>query len=96
MAEAPPTLCPLCPQFLASLLLHKKFAAEFISQGGVEELLEIPRRFTAATGVSLCLYYLAYNQDAMERVGLSHTHARTHPRPLLAVCGASAGVCASS
>lgn len=27
----------------------------------------------AATGVSLCLYYLAYNQDAMERVKLTHT-----------------------
>lgn len=26
----------------------------------------------AATGVSLCLYYLAYNQDAMERVQNGH------------------------
>ena len=62
------------PQYLASLLLHKKFAAEFISHGGVQKLLEIPRPSMAATGVSLCLYYLAYNQDAMERVRLSHTH----------------------
>uniref|UniRef100_UPI003AAC6DC5 DDB1- and CUL4-associated factor 1-like n=1 Tax=Centroberyx gerrardi TaxID=166262 RepID=UPI003AAC6DC5 len=54
--------------YLASLLLHKKFAAEFIAQGGVQKLLEIPRPSMAATGVSLCLYYLAYNQDAMERV----------------------------
>ncbi|XP_041836899.1 DDB1- and CUL4-associated factor 1-like isoform X2 [Melanotaenia boesemani] len=54
--------------YLASLLLHKKFAAEFIDHGGVQELLEIPRPSMAATGVSLCLYYLAYNQDAMERV----------------------------
>ncbi|XP_072237664.1 DDB1- and CUL4-associated factor 1-like isoform X1 [Leuresthes tenuis] len=54
--------------YLASLLLHKKFAAEFIAHGGVQELLEIPRPSMAATGVSLCLYYLAYNQDAMERV----------------------------
>ncbi|KAK5623295.1 DDB1- and CUL4-associated factor 1 [Crenichthys baileyi] len=54
--------------YLASLLLHKKFASEFIAHGGVQKLLEIPRPSMAATGVSLCLYYLAYNQDAMERV----------------------------
>lgn len=54
-------------QYLASLLLHKKFAAEFVAHGGVQKLLEIPRPSMAATGVSLCLYYLAYNQDAMER-----------------------------
>uniref|UniRef100_A0A3P8WZD7 DDB1- and CUL4-associated factor 1 n=1 Tax=Cynoglossus semilaevis TaxID=244447 RepID=A0A3P8WZD7_CYNSE len=55
-------------KYLASLLLHKKFAAEFVAHGGVQKLLEIPRPSMAATGVSLCLYYLAYNQDAMERV----------------------------
>ncbi|KAG7493398.1 DDB1-and CUL4-associated factor 1-like isoform X1 [Solea senegalensis] len=55
-------------QYLASLILHKKFAAEFIAHGGVQKLLEIPRPSMASTGVSLCLYYLAYNQDAMERV----------------------------
>uniref|UniRef100_A0A087YIR1 DDB1- and CUL4-associated factor 1 n=1 Tax=Poecilia formosa TaxID=48698 RepID=A0A087YIR1_POEFO len=54
--------------YLASLLLHKKFATEFIAHGGVQKLLEIPRPSMAATAVSLCLYYLAYNQDAMERV----------------------------
>ncbi|KAM9859671.1 DDB1- and CUL4-associated factor 1-like isoform 1-T1 [Aulostomus maculatus] len=53
---------------LAALLLHKKFASDFIAQGGVQKLLEIPRPSMAATGVSLCLYFLAYNQDAMERV----------------------------
>ncbi|XP_056129315.1 DDB1- and CUL4-associated factor 1-like [Lampris incognitus] len=55
-------------KYLASLLLHKKFAAEFVAHGGVQKLLAIPRPSMAATGVSLCLYYLAYNQDAMERV----------------------------
>ncbi|XP_015243536.1 PREDICTED: protein VPRBP-like isoform X1 [Cyprinodon variegatus] len=54
--------------YLASLLLHKKFSSEFTAHGGVQKLLEIPRPSMAATGVSLCLYYLAYNQDAMERV----------------------------
>lgn len=62
-------------QYLASLLLHKKFAAEFVAHGGVQKLLDIPRPSMAATGVSLCLYYLAYNQDAMERV--THTHTDT-------------------
>ncbi|XP_078065491.1 ddb1 and cul4 associated factor 1 [Mustelus asterias] len=57
-------------KYLASLLLHKKFAAEFVAHEGVQKLLEIPRPSMAATGVSLCLYYLAYNQDAMERVCL--------------------------
>ena len=27
----------------------------------------------AATGVSMCLYYLSYNQDAMERVSPVHS-----------------------
>ncbi|KAM4651260.1 DDB1- and CUL4-associated factor 1 [Discoglossus pictus] len=57
---------------LASLLLHNKFAAEFVAHGGVQKLLEIPRPSMAATGVSMCLYYLSYNQDAMERVCMHH------------------------
>uniref|UniRef100_A0A8C6XNE2 Protein VPRBP n=1 Tax=Naja naja TaxID=35670 RepID=A0A8C6XNE2_NAJNA len=59
-------------KYLASLLLHNKFATEFVAHGGVQKLLEIPRPSMAATGVSMCLYYLSYNQDAMERV-------RAHP-----------------
>lgn len=66
----------LFSQYLASLLLHKKFAAEFVAHGGVQKLLEIPRPSMAATGVSLCLYYLAYNQDAMERVQNRHTSCK--------------------
>ncbi|XP_029455415.1 DDB1- and CUL4-associated factor 1 isoform X4 [Rhinatrema bivittatum] len=58
---------------LASLLLHNKFAAEFVAHGGVQKLLEIPRPSMSATGVSMCLYYLSYNQDAMERVCM-HPH----------------------
>ncbi|KAG8436157.1 hypothetical protein GDO86_007311 [Hymenochirus boettgeri] len=61
---------------LASLLLHNKFAAEFVAHGGVQKLLEIPRPSMAATGVSMCLYYLSYNQDAMERVCM-------HPQKVL-------------
>lgn len=54
--------------FLSSLLVHKKFATEFIGHGGLQKLLDIPRPSLASTGVSLCLSSLAYNQDAMERV----------------------------
>lgn len=73
----------------------------------MEKLLEIPRPSLAATGVSLCLYYLAYNQDAMERVHTpththrhshtpipshTHTHTLTLPVPCLQVCVLSGGV----
>ncbi|KAG8147655.1 putative Protein VPRBP isoform 1 protein [Naja naja] len=67
-------------KYLASLLLHNKFATEFVAHGGVQKLLEIPRPSMAATGVSMCLYYLSYNQDAMERV-------RAHPATRGQFCG---------
>jgi hypothetical protein len=55
-------------QYLAALLCHKKFAIDFIHAGGVECLLKVHRPSVAATGVSMCLYYLAYFEDTMERV----------------------------
>lgn len=55
-------------KYLASLLCHKKFSIEFLSMGGLQKLLDVPRPSVAATGVSICLYYLAYCEDAMERV----------------------------
>ena len=55
-------------QYLAALLCHKRFAVDFIAAGGVLRLLEVHRPSVAATGVSMCLYYLAYFEDAMERV----------------------------
>ena len=55
---------------LAALLCHKKFAVEFINLGGVEKLLDVYRPSVAATGASMCLYYLAYFEDTMERVCL--------------------------
>ncbi|XP_054751172.2 DDB1- and CUL4-associated factor 1-like [Lytechinus pictus] len=57
-------------KYLSSLLCHKKFAMEFLELNGLQKLLEIPRPSIAATGVSLCLYYLAYNEDTMERICL--------------------------
>lgn len=55
-------------KYLASLLCHKKFALEFISQGGLERLIRVPRPSIASTGVSIAMYYLAYCEDAMERI----------------------------
>lgn len=57
-------------KYLAALLCHKKVSIEFINMGGLKALLEVPRPSVAATGVSICLYYLAYCEDAMERVCL--------------------------
>lgn len=62
-------------QYLASLLCHKKFATEFVTHNGVQRLLEVPRPSVAATGCSMCLYYLAYNEDAMERVNICVSYA---------------------
>ncbi|KAH8389326.1 hypothetical protein KR215_001045, partial [Drosophila sulfurigaster] len=64
-------------KYLASLLCHKKFALEFISHGGLELLLNVPRPSLATTGVSIAIYYLAYCEDAMERIC-------SMPRPLIA------------
>ncbi|KAL7738429.1 hypothetical protein ACLKA6_006742 [Drosophila palustris] len=63
-------------KYLASLLCHKKFALEFISTGGLELLLNVPRPSLATTGVSIAIYYLAYCEDAMERIC-------SMPRPLI-------------
>ena len=51
-------------------MCHKKFALEFVSHGGIERLLQIPRPSVSATAVSCCFYYLAYVEDALERVML--------------------------
>ncbi|KAK9743853.1 hypothetical protein QE152_g8253 [Popillia japonica] len=57
-------------KYLAALLCHKKFSIEFINCRGLETLLNVPRPSIAATGVSMCLYYLGYCEEAMERVCL--------------------------
>lgn len=64
-------------KYLASLLCHKKFSIEFLNVHGLHRLLEVPRPSVAATGVSICLYYLAYCEDAMERVCLLPKHIIT-------------------
>nr|XP_018908468.1 PREDICTED: protein mahjong-like isoform X1 [Bemisia tabaci] len=57
-------------KYLAALLCHKKFSIEFLSMNGLQHLLEVPQPGIAATGVSICFYYLAYCEDAIERVCL--------------------------
>ncbi|KAL3852286.1 hypothetical protein ACJMK2_015948 [Sinanodonta woodiana] len=61
-------------KYLAILLCHKKFAIEFLNLGGVQKLLDVYRPSISATGVSMCLYYLSYFEDAMERVCLLPDH----------------------
>lgn len=55
-------------KFLAAFLTHKKFALEFLDHGGLTQLLRVNRHGMASSGVSICLYYLAYNEDVMERI----------------------------
>ena len=55
-------------RLLASLFCHKKFTLDWVARGGLALLLQLPRPSMAATGSSLCLYYLACDDDTMERV----------------------------
>ena len=58
-------------------MCHKKFALEFVSHGGIEKLLQIPKPSASATAVSCCFYYLAYVEDALERVRIQHHNRAT-------------------
>ncbi|KAK3855993.1 hypothetical protein Pcinc_037639 [Petrolisthes cinctipes] len=55
-------------RFLGSLLFHKKFCIEFVNVGGIQKLLQVPRPSLPADGVSLCLWYLGYCEEAVERI----------------------------
>lgn len=57
-------------QYLASLLVHRKFALEFVAHSGVEYLVNVYQSSMASVGVATCLYYLAYNEDVMEKLCL--------------------------
>jgi len=59
--------------FNASLVLFMSWQGIKFCMVAFQTLLKVPRPSVAATGVSICLYYLAYCEDAMERVcQLSH------------------------
>ncbi|ULT93812.1 hypothetical protein L3Y34_003367 [Caenorhabditis briggsae] len=53
-------------KYLTSLLVHRKFALEFIEKDGIRALLRLPRTSLASVGVVTCFYYIAYNNDVME------------------------------
>ena len=47
---------------------------EFVTRGGVQQLLKVPRPSVAATGLSRCLRYLVEDENAMERVITCQIH----------------------
>ncbi|KAK7070849.1 hypothetical protein SK128_017179 [Halocaridina rubra] len=55
-------------RFLGSLLFHKKFCMEFVNMGGMQKLLQVPRPSLPADGVALCMWYLAYCEEAIEKI----------------------------
>ncbi|KAG5677622.1 hypothetical protein PVAND_007364 [Polypedilum vanderplanki] len=55
-------------KYLASLLCHKKCCIEFLNRNGIQRLLKLPRQSTTATGIAIALYYIAYCEEAMERI----------------------------
>lgn len=55
-------------KYLASLLCHKKCCIEFLSRNGLQKLLKLPRVSCVATGIAIALYYIAYCEEAMERI----------------------------
>lgn len=55
-------------KYLASLLCHKKCCIELLNKNGIQKLLKLPRHSTTATGVAITLYYIAYCEEAMERI----------------------------
>lgn len=51
-------------------MVHRRLALDFVAAGGVDLLIRIERDSLASVVVGTCLYYLAYNADAMEGVCL--------------------------
>ena len=54
-----PTLC---------FVITIKVAIDFIQSNGLDYIIQVPKGSRAAAAVSVCLYYLAFNNDAMERL----------------------------
>ncbi|VDM58361.1 unnamed protein product [Angiostrongylus costaricensis] len=55
-------------RYLTSLLVHRKFALEFIARDGVSALVKVPRASMASPAAVTALYYLSYNEEIMEKV----------------------------
>ena len=58
-------------KLLSSLLCHSRVAVDFVESDGLDILIQVPKGSRAAAAVSVCLYYLAYNNDVMERLARS-------------------------
>uniref|UniRef100_A0A158R6C1 LisH domain-containing protein n=1 Tax=Syphacia muris TaxID=451379 RepID=A0A158R6C1_9BILA len=65
-------------RYLCSLLVHRKVGLDFVASGGVELLISVRRTSLPSVVVGMCLYYLAYNGDAMESVCLLPGEVLTH------------------
>ena len=50
------------------LIITIKVAIDFIQSNGLDYIIQVPKGSRAAAAVSVCLYYLAFNNDAMERL----------------------------
>ncbi|CAG0901343.1 unnamed protein product [Cyprideis torosa] len=68
-------------RFLASFLCHKKICLDFLHARGIEKLLTLPRPSVAATGTSMCFYYLTCSEEAMEEL---HHYPRAMLQQLVA------------
>ena len=55
-------------RLLGSLFCHKKYTSEWIARGGLNLLMQLPRPSLAATASSMCLYYLACDDNTMEKI----------------------------
>ena len=60
------------PGFETQMMIHFiitiKVAIDFIQSNGLDYIIQVPKGSRAAAAVSVCLYYLAFNNDAMERL----------------------------
>lgn len=54
-------------KLLSSMLCHNKVALDFVNRDGFERLTSVNKSSRAGAAVAVCLYYLAYNGDVMER-----------------------------
>ena len=58
-------------RFCSALFCHKKFLLEWVGPNcGVQVFLEVPRPSICSTAVAQCLYYMAHDDDTMEKVCL--------------------------
>ena len=55
---------PMTIEFIITI----KVAIDFIQSNGLDYIIQVPKGSRAAAAVSVCLYYLAFNNDAMERL----------------------------